>query len=35
LPDHCRQIVTGAKVMLFEKPWERATVDGQPHNHGI
>ncbi len=35
LPDHCRQIVTGAKVILFEKPWERATVDGQPHNHGI
>jgi hypothetical protein len=34
LPDHCRQIVTGVKVMLFEKPWEHATVDGQPHNHG-
>lgn len=29
------EIVTGAKVILFEKPWERATVDGQPHNHGI
>jgi urate oxidase len=29
------EIVTGAKVMLFEKPWERATVDGQPHNHGF
>jgi hypothetical protein len=20
--------------MLFEKPWEHATVDSQPHNHG-
>jgi urate oxidase len=29
------EIVTGAKVILFEKPWERATVDGQPHNHGF
>jgi urate oxidase len=29
------EIVTGVKVMLFEKPWEHATVDGQPHNHGF
>lgn len=30
----CAQIVTGSKIILFEKPWERVSVDGVKHNHG-
>ncbi|RZB86869.1 Uricase-2 isozyme 1 isoform B [Glycine soja] len=29
------QKVTGAIVNIVEKPWERVTVDGQPHEHGF
>ncbi|CAM6012615.1 unnamed protein product [Sphagnum balticum] len=28
------EIVTGSKITLFEKPWERVTVNGQLHDHG-
>eukprot|EP00897_Mesotaenium_endlicherianum_P005410 jgi/Mesen1/4898/ME000244S04074 len=28
-------VVTGAKVDITEKPWERVVVDGQPHDHGF
>ncbi|TQD79908.1 hypothetical protein C1H46_034540 [Malus baccata] len=27
--------VTTAIVKIVEKPWERAYVDGQPHEHGF
>eukprot|EP00271_Cylindrocystis_brebissonii_P003324 TRINITY_DN14159_c0_g1_i1.p1 TRINITY_DN14159_c0_g1~~TRINITY_DN14159_c0_g1_i1.p1 ORF type:complete len:302 (+),score=50.63 TRINITY_DN14159_c0_g1_i1:227-1132(+) len=27
--------VHGAKVSVVEKPWERMTVNGQPHDHGF
>lgn len=26
--------MTAAIVKIVEKPWERAYVDGQPHEHG-
>jgi urate oxidase len=29
------KIVTGAKVILSQKPWERVVVDGVEHNHGF
>ncbi|KAK7393129.1 hypothetical protein VNO78_21583 [Psophocarpus tetragonolobus] len=29
------QKVTGAIVNIVENPWERVTVDGQPHEHGF
>ncbi|KAG0587651.1 hypothetical protein M758_2G147300 [Ceratodon purpureus] len=29
------KIVTGSKIILFEKPWERVSVDGAKHNHGF
>lgn len=27
--------VTAAIISIVEKPWERVTVDGQPHEHGF
>lgn len=27
--------VTSAIIKIVEKPWERVTVDGQPHEHGF
>jgi urate oxidase len=29
------KIVTGCKVLLWEKPWDRVVVDGVAHNHGF
>jgi urate oxidase len=29
------QQVTTATVKIVEKPWERVSIEGQPHNHGF
>ncbi|KAL8247497.1 hypothetical protein R6Q59_008713 [Mikania micrantha] len=26
--------VTAAIIKIVEKPWERISIDGQPHDHG-